>query len=572
VSSSSRAPGRRFVAIACFRLRVEIARARELERAGRAGMGPLAVVIARTGGSIEGETSLLGNTRIDEVSPEAWALGVRPGSTIAAARARTADLDVRVVHAHAVDATLARLAEMGLGFGATVAFEAGAGGHDTVWIDITGCAHLLASELDPTGEATVARAVQQRVSALGHVARVAVADGPRVAAAIARHGQATSRAPIVVPPGAKASEAAMAKLPLRALPLGDASRNWLDKLGAKTVADVARLPREALGTRLGEEAAKVLPLVLGLDASPLTPYLAPEAPEERVEIEYGIEETTQLLFVAKSICDRMGARLAGRCLAATRLELVLELDRAMTSEGQDTRPVLALTLAAPLYQAADLLAVLRARIESYAIAAPVRAVVLRCADLVARACTPLDLLAPEPRADRVLPRLAAELAADLGTERVGILELVSSWVPENRTRLVPYRASPASPASPASASATKRRSRDAAPNLVSRTCEPTRVFATPLPHHLVPREKDGAKDGAKDGVPVQKSRRRIARLEAVEWWRRGREGDRAAAQEPAAQEPAVKEIVASWLEDIGAVAWIEIDRATNVARLRGWID
>jgi protein ImuB len=534
---------RRFVAIACFRLRVEIARAREIEHA-RAGeleavrTRPLAVVIARTGGPIKDETSLLGNTRIDEVSPEAWSLGVRPGSTIAAARARTADLDVRVVHAHAVENTLARLAEMGLGFGATVAFEAGAGGHDTVWIDITGCAHLLASERDPTGELTVALAVQQHVAALGHVARVAIADGPRVAAALARHAPAhTSLAPIIVPPGA--SEAAMAKLPLRALPLGDASRNWLDKLGAKTVADVSRLPREALGTRLGEEAATVLPLVLGLDTSPLTPYVPPEAPEERVEIEYGIEETTQLLFVAKSICDRMGARLAGRCMAATRLELMLELDRAMTTEGQDPRAALALTLAAPLYQATDLLAVLRARIESYEIAAPIRAVVLRCADLVARVGTPLDLLAPEPRADRVLPRLAAELAADLGTSSVGILELVRSWIPENRTQLVPY------------AEALKRRpTLTLAPNLVSRTCEPTRILTTPLPHLITPH--------AKDGAPIQSSRRRIARLEAVEWWRHSGS--------------AVQEVVASWLEDLGAVAWIEIDRTTPTARLRGWID
>jgi protein ImuB len=527
---------RRFVAIACFRLRVEIARASELEAARTR---PLAVVIARAGGPIKDETSLLGNTRIDEVSPEAWALGVRAGTTIAAARARTADLDVRVVHAHAVDATLARLAEMGLGFGATVAFEAGAGGHDTVWIDITGCAHLLASEQDPTGEVTLAHAVHQRVSALGHVARVAIADGPRVAAAMARHfrGAPASLAPLVVPPGS--SEAAMAKLPLRALPLGEASRNWLDKLGAKTIADVARLPREALGTRLGEEAVKVLPLVLGLDASPLTPYVPPEAPEERVEIEYGIEETTQLLFVAKSICDRMGARLAGRCMAATRLELVLELDRAMTMEGQDTRAALALTLAAPLYQATDLLAVLRARIESYEIAAPIRAVVLRCADLVARVGTPLDLLLPEPRAARVLPRLAAELAADLGTDRVGILELVSSWVPEDRTQLVPY------------ADAMKRRPAPSlAPHLVSRTCEPTRILPTPLAHHLVAH--------AKDGSPIQKSRRRIARLEAVEWWRHA--------------SPAIQEVVATWLDDLGAVAWLEIDRATQAARLRGWID
>ena len=36
-----------------------------------------------------------------------------------------------------------------------------------------------------------------------------------------------------------------------------------------------------------------------------------------------------LAFVLKTLCDRLAARLQGRAMAASRLELVLRLDRAL---------------------------------------------------------------------------------------------------------------------------------------------------------------------------------------------------------------------------------------------------
>src|SRR5439155_22143854 len=101
-------------------VRVELARARMPLEEQKA---PLAIVIARPGGAVKDERSLLGNTRLDEVSPEAYALGVRAGQTIAAARAKSADLRVSVVAMDAVTEVLARVAEAGLAFGATTSFD-----------------------------------------------------------------------------------------------------------------------------------------------------------------------------------------------------------------------------------------------------------------------------------------------------------------------------------------------------------------------------------------------------------------------------------------------------------------
>src|ERR1700722_4284018 len=109
----------------------------------RSGGGPLAVVIARPGGAVKGERSLLGGTRLDEVSPEAHACGVRRGETIASARAKCAELLVRVVTEEAVRGVLHSVADAALFFGRTASID---GARDVVCVDVTGCGHLFGGE------------------------------------------------------------------------------------------------------------------------------------------------------------------------------------------------------------------------------------------------------------------------------------------------------------------------------------------------------------------------------------------------------------------------------------------
>ena len=172
----------RIAAICLPDLHVEVVRATASARAGtkatasdeadaagvRAGM-PLAIVVAPAPLT---EAKLLGNTRLDVVSREARALGVHPGQTIASARARAANLAVRVVRPEAVHGVLARLAEVSLAFGATVSFSGSNAGFgakdgkdagasvsygDVVWVDVTGCAHLHAPrDRDRTAAASAA--------------------------------------------------------------------------------------------------------------------------------------------------------------------------------------------------------------------------------------------------------------------------------------------------------------------------------------------------------------------------------------------------------------------------------
>jgi protein ImuB len=492
----------RFAAIALPCLRIELS----------GGEGARGIVIARPGGTVQRDTDLLGATRLDAVSMEARELGIRPGDTIAAARAKGNALRVRVVAETLVEETLGRLAELGLAFGAASSFDIQT---DMVWIDVTGCAHLYG------GERPLAERLRARVIELGHACRIAIADGPRVAQAVARHAPIVRQGPFVV--GAGKNAAAMRVLPVAALPLDEATVRWLRGLGMETVGDLQTLPPGALAGRLDERTADVMALIRGDDATPLTAYRPPPVLEERVELEYGVESTDALLFVAKSLCDRMAARLEGRAMGALKVELELELDRAMLREGGAPKDTVTVVISSPLVKATDLFAVLRARIESYVVSAPALAMTLRVPEVGRIDPRALHLFEPLVTTDRTLSRLAAELSAELGSANVGVFELVDSWVPEERSPLVPYG---------------KKSAKATAP-LIDETPEPTRFLAAPRELTSPPPKLATT-----------------ARLDTLEWWR----GDSVCNRETAI----------AWVD--GALAWIEIDKDSGQTWLRGWVD
>jgi protein ImuB len=545
---------RRVASIALPQIRIEIAREKESHGAARPTddtiakvhaktTAPLAVVIARPAGTVRSERDVLGNTRLDVVSKEARASGVRAGQTVAGARAKCASLCVRVVAENAVRMGLSRVAEVALAFGPSTAFDVTT---DVVWVEIGGCAHLHG------GERELARALEGRVRALGHACRVSIADGPRIAAAVARFGSSrAAQEPLVVPVG-KGDEA-MRELPIEALGLEDEEGSlvvWLKDLGLRTCGDLQKLPRRSLGSRLGARTKDVMQLLSGEDRAPLDMWHAwrpPEVPEERAELEWGASSVEALAFVARALCVRLAARLEGRAVAAARIGLVLTLDRALLGEGASPSLVIEVALPVPIVRAADLFAVVRARLERLDLPAPVLAVTLRALELSSARARALDLLAPEPRADRTLPPLVAELTADLGASSVGTLALADKWSPDERTRLVPFGA--AKPVGYPAAGAA-----DVPSSLVTSAIEPSRLVHTSRP---LSRPLDSF-----DGMAL------LARLEAVEWWRQS--GPR-------------RDFCAAW--DGAGLAWVEVRSTTERSTcesgqksvekecwVRGWID
>lgn len=535
----------RIAAVSLPELRVEVVRAttKDLEPSA-----PLAIVVAPPPMT---EAKLLGNTRIDVVSREAAAKGVSPGQTIAQARARAGNLAVRVVRPEAVTSELARLAEVALAFGATVSFAAQAEG-DVVWVDVTGCSHLHASE-GRDGEAVLATRLACVLEGLGHTCAVAIADGPRIASILARAAAAmaarsrSSPSPtvVVVPPGKNA--AALAPLPTTVLPLAPEDVRWLSKIGVRTVAELRALPRASLAVRLGTQAPVVLGLAEGDDRAPLNPYTPPEIPEEDAQLEYGIEGSDALTFVAKTLADRLAMRLAGRAVAADRIELDLTIDVALLPEAERGSRIqqIAIDLPAPLSSASDLLAALRPKIERVVLRAPVLSAKLRAPSLVHKREAALSLFEAQPKAERALPRLVAELASDLGVDAVGKLVLGDSWSPADRSRFVRLDV-----AAKSAGAKPKPKPRH---HLVSSVPEPTRILAKPMPI-------------AREAVRVV---RHLSRLESVEWWKHVPGQGPASAGDANLPKRGVDYVVA-WVDE--AAAWVELDRGSKATKVRGWFD
>ncbi len=136
-------------------------------------------------------------------------------------------------------------------------------------VDITGSAHL------QVGSWRWALKFANRVRATGHSVRVAISDGPRLASAFAHWFSPSAADPedrgVCVVPSAQTRQA-FAALPINALPLSEDSAGWFVRLGVFTIGELSALPRQALGSRLGEAAASVTELCAGRDRAPLIAF------------------------------------------------------------------------------------------------------------------------------------------------------------------------------------------------------------------------------------------------------------------------------------------------------------
>ena len=336
------------------------------------------------------------------------------GRAFAEACALVASLVVREVTQAEVVAALGSIAEVGLSLGSTVALEA----PDTVCVDITGSAHLQG------GEVALACEFANRVRAMGHSVRVAISDGPRLARAFARWfspeaGHPEDRGVCIVP--TERTVVAFSALPLNALPLSGDTAGWFGRLGVFTVGELCALPRQALGSRLGDAAAPVTELCAGRDRAPLVAYTPERTITESSVWDEPVTGNEPLLFVLGGLVSRVNARLTGRGEAAHSLVLTLLYDPAIARfRGEKLEQVLRFKLAAPLHRAEEMRRVLSARLARAKLAAPsigMRLTVPKLLPAVARQLElsqVLDGVTSGGAADDEIPVLIAELVAELG--------------------------------------------------------------------------------------------------------------------------------------------------------------
>jgi protein ImuB len=516
---------------------------------------PQQLSLSVAGRALAPEQELPASEPLAAVNREAERFGVRAGQTIAEASALVSRLVVAKVKQVEVERALGALAEVALGYGATVALAA----PDTVWIDITGAAHLFG------GEEALAIDLAERVRELGHRAKVAVSVGPELARAFARWAAPARRKEgaagggiVVVPPSR--TELAAAELPTFALPLGADNLGYLTRLGLLTWGELLRQPRTALAPRLGKEAARVLELCAGQDNAPLVAYQPPRTLEEESTWDDAVNGTEPLGFVLRGLAARISARLCARGEAAEVLDVTLLHDGVIARfRGVPSQTVLHFKLSQPLHREAELRRIVASRLERLKLEAPsvgMKLTVPRLAPMVQRQLSLSELMSGDTTSgEEDLPLVLAELTADIGEDCVGVLSLVDAHRPEAQSTLA--AALPKEQASnkrkakrhkaqhAPSQHAPRSSLRKTEPPIWSRLpSPPTRLLPTPL--ELSSVISAGSTLVLGHTLYTIERLRFEQRLDAVEWWSR----------------PVARDYLRLWLtsESGGLEALVYVDR------------
>lgn len=201
-----------------------------------------------------------GGLRLTAVDAHAHAIGLRPGEPLARARARIGTpIAVHPADPEADAAALGRLCLWAQRYTPVVAPFGLTEGGDGLFLDVAGASHLFGTE------AALIADLAARLAGNALPARLALADTPGCAFALARHG--VGRDTPIVAPGAGA--AALRDLPVAALRLEPALTETLRRLGLRRIGALAQAPRAPLARRFGEALLLRLDQALGHRPEPL---------------------------------------------------------------------------------------------------------------------------------------------------------------------------------------------------------------------------------------------------------------------------------------------------------------
>ncbi len=256
-----------------------------------------------------------GSLSIAAVNPAAEAAGLRPGLSLANARALVPGLATFEADPAADRRALERLAGWCGRYTPWTAVDDRAAGTGTgsLWLDISGCAHLFG------GEAALLDDLTRRLRAFGFNARAAVADTPGAAWAVVRF--ADTGATTVVAPGE--GRRVLAPLPVAGLRLPPATVEALGRVGLRCIADLAQVARAPLAARFGAAALKRLDQALGRMDEALSPRRPVAAPRARLAFAEPISRADDIAAALGRLLAELCARLEKAHQGARRLELVL---------------------------------------------------------------------------------------------------------------------------------------------------------------------------------------------------------------------------------------------------------
>ena len=400
---------------------------------------------------------------------------------------------------------LRRLALWAERFSPSVAVDAREPGYEGLLIDMTGGAHLFG------GEAALLADIRARLAAASIPARLAIADTPAAAWALARF---TAAEDVIAQPG-KTREA-IADLPVEGLRLQAEAVVLLKRFGLRRIGDLYGLPRSGLARRFrGEAGLRVverLDQALGVLGETLTPERPPPAYRVWSPFAEPLTDMAGVDFHLPRLMRALCVQLTQAGQGARRLSLI-----GFRVDGRTT--VLEAGLSAPSTAPDHLVRLLREKgLERLDLGFGVDALMLAVGQ-----AEPLDArqpaLAPVKTSirrdeaplvagaggadDEALAALIDRLQAKLGEGAVLRPRAVESWIPERSETWIP--------AGPEAAPADFGLGRDRPILLLERP------EAVTIPVAEIP-------DGAPRQFTWRRVQRQVVRAEgperiSAEWWR-----------------------------------------------------
>jgi protein ImuB len=234
---------------------------------------------------------------------------------------------------------------------------------------------------------------------------------------------------------------------LDALPLAAAAQAWcieprlvelLHGIGCRTLGDVRVLPRAGAQRRGAAALMAAIARAHGEAPDPQTWFEPPRTFEMGLELLHRADDAAMLVFATQRLVQPLAGWLAQQWLAAARLTLVLRHETSVRRAVPDT--LITLAFGDPTRDAAQILLLLRERLQRTALAAPVYALVLRLDQSVNLAGREKALWREAGGAGNEDARaLFDRLAARLGPERVQRPLLVPDHRPERAMKFVPVQ-------------------------------------------------------------------------------------------------------------------------------------
>lgn len=339
--------------------------------------------------------------------------GVHPGLALNAALALAPGMRCRPRRGDRERAALTRLA----GWARQFTPEVAVADDDTLLLEIRGSLALFG------GLEALHKRIRARAGALGYTVATAVAPTPRAAHWLSRAGDGACIDRVSDLPRV------LGRLPLTVAGLEGRTRSRLEAIGARRVADLARLPRDGLARRYGRRLVALLDQALGRAPDPRASCRLPETFQARLALLYETADSARLAMAAGRLVRELAGWLAARCLSVSRMELVLK-HRGL----QPTR--LTVGLAEPDRDPSRLEGLLAERLDAATLPAPVIDI-----ELAAGECRPLADetrgLLPTPGERPCITRLIERLRIHLGGDAVAGVAPAADHRPERAWRWTP---------------------------------------------------------------------------------------------------------------------------------------